>query len=66
MTIREIIKKHGGPAEFARLLHIPLDTVKNWSCGRRVPSASTLGLVKAALAWKDAQDRANNEMSGGR
>ena len=59
MTIRELIKANGGPAEFSRLLHIPLDTVKNWSCGRREPSESTLGLVKAAIAWKTAQDRAN-------
>jgi DNA-binding transcriptional regulator YiaG len=37
VTIREIIKREGGPTAFARGWNIPLRTVEKWNTGERKP-----------------------------
>jgi DNA-binding transcriptional regulator YiaG len=50
--IKEIIRKSGGIAKFARAQGIPYRTVQDWKSGRRNPAPWIVGLIVKAGGGK--------------
>ena len=65
MTIRDQIKREGGPAAFARLTDIPYRTVQSWwregHADGRTPPAWLAPILEDALRWR----KDNTGLSGG-